>query len=212
MMNQLISIILLGEGLLTGLMLTIMVGPVTMIILRSGIEINRLGGVWAACGTWVSDFIFIALTYWMTSRIEVWANDTTNKLLLYLTGGMGLLLVGLIMTRVKRNPVQQINIPSVYRYTQAFASGFVVNSLSPFTLFFWLGAAVFLHMQDAHPLFYYAGLMLTLGIGDITKAWLAPKLTLWLNAHYVYWIQVISGIVIAVTGVYIVYLGLAGYQ
>ena len=65
-------------------------------------------------------------------------------------------------------------------------------------------------MQHGNPLYYYAGLMLTLGMGDFSKAWLAPKLTQWLNAHYVYWIQVIAGIVIALTGVYIVYLGLAG--
>ena len=209
-MSHLLSIVLLGEGLLTGILLTIMVGPVTMVILRSGIEVNRTAGVWTAIGTWVSDFVFITLTYWMTASIETWATQETNKFALYLIGGLGLLTVGLMMMRVSRTKVKEDQIPTVYHYSQAFDSGFIVNSLSPFTLFFWLGAAVFLHMQNGHPLYYYGGLMLTLGMGDFTKAWIAPKLTQWLKAHYVYWIQVIAGITIALTGVYIVYLGMTG--
>jgi len=59
-------------------------------------------------------------------------------------------------------------------------------------------------------LYYYVGLMIALAAGDFTKAWLAPKLTVWLKDKYVYWIQVVAGICIAVTGGYIVYLGIAG--
>ena len=58
-MSNLLSIVLLGEGFATGMMLTIMLGPVTMIILRYGLQVNRLAGLWAAAGTWVSDFVFI---------------------------------------------------------------------------------------------------------------------------------------------------------
>jgi threonine/homoserine/homoserine lactone efflux protein len=205
-----LSFVLLGEGLITGLMLTLMLGPVTMVILRSGLEINRRAGIWAAAGTWVSDFIFIAVTYWLTISVKTWANEPSIKLSLYIIGGCGLSLMGLLMTRVKRKPVPEQHKPSSIRYTQAFISGFLVNSLSPFTLFFWLGAAVFLHLQLEPPVYYYAGLMFALAAGDFTKAWLAPKLTVWLKDKYVYWIQVVAGICIAVTGGYIVYLGIAG--
>lgn len=191
-------------------MLTLMLGPVTMVILRTGLEINRRAGIWAAVGTWISDFIFIAVTYWLTSSVKTWANEPSIKLSLYIIGGCGLTLMGLLMTRVKRKPIPEHHQPSSFRYTQAFISGFLVNSLSPFTLFFWLGAAVFVRMQLEHPLYYYVGLMLTLALGDFSKAWLAPKLTQWLKAKYVYWIQVVAGVLIAVTGVYIVYLGIMG--
>jgi len=191
-------------------MLTLMLGPVTMVILRSGLEINRRAGIWAAAGTWVSDFIFIAITYWLTFSVKTWANEPSIKLSLYIIGGCGLTLMGLMMTRVKRKPVSDQHKPTSLRYTEAFVSGFLVNSLSPFTLFFWLGAAVFLHLQSEPPLYYYVGLMIALAAGDFTKAWLAPKLTVWLKDKYVYWIQVVAGICIAVTGGYIVYLGIAG--
>ncbi len=202
--------ILFGEGLISGITLTLMIGPVTMIILRSGIEINRKAGVYAAAGTWVSDFIFIAITYWMTAVVENWSSDPSTRLKLYLVGGAGLLLIGLFMMRVKKKTYNQVVYQDGMRYIKAFFSGFLINTLSPFTLFFWLGAAVFLHLQKVSPLYYYSGLMLTLGIGDFTKAWIAPRLTKWLKEHHIYWFQIVAGILIACTGGYIIYLGFAG--
>jgi threonine/homoserine/homoserine lactone efflux protein len=203
--------ILFGEGLMTGLMLTVMLGPVTMVILKNGLEINRMAGVWAAAGTWVSDFVFISLTFWMTASIEQWSLQSDNKFTIYSAGGTGLFLMGMVMARVKRKQNGIQDLREVSGYSRAFISGFLVNSLSPFTLFFWLGAAVFLHLQAEPPIYYYAGLMLTLGIGDFLKAWLAPKLTTWLKEKHVYWVQVVAGVLIAVTGLYIIFLGVNEY-
>src|SRR5512139_2007009 len=100
-MAQLLSIMLFGEGFLTGVMLTMMLGPVTMIILRYGLQINRVAGVWAASGTWVSDFIFIGLTFWMTQAIEEWSQQPSIRLTLLLAGGFGLFLMGAFMLRAK---------------------------------------------------------------------------------------------------------------
>ena len=62
--------VLFGEGFVTGLILTMMLGPVTMIILRYGLQVNRMAGLWAAAGTWVSDLVYIWLTYWMTHTLK----------------------------------------------------------------------------------------------------------------------------------------------
>lgn len=202
-----LSIGLWFEGMITGIMLTMMLGPVTMIILRYGLQVNRVAGVWAAFGTWVSDFLFIGLTYWMTSSIEQWSSQPGIRLFLFLAGGFGLLVMGLLMLRIRQKSMDMISHVTSGNYVRAFTGGFLVNSLSPFTLFFWLGAAVFLHLQVENPLWYYGGLMLALAVGDFTKAWLAPKLTLWLKEKHIYWLQLIAGILIAVTGLYIMIFG-----
>ncbi|HEY3387063.1 MAG TPA: LysE family transporter, partial [Saprospiraceae bacterium] len=189
-MMHLLSIMLFGEGFLTGAMLTMMIGPVTMVILRYGLQVNRVAGVWAASGTWVSDFIFIGLTFWMTTAIDTWSQQPGIRLALFLVGGFGLLMMGALMLKTRRKAFSQTMESVTSSYAQAFGSGFLINSLSPFTLFFWLGAAVFVHLQPHAPIWYYVGVMLALGIGDFAKAWLAPKLTLWLREHHVYWIQV----------------------
>lgn len=206
-MTNILSAVLFGEGLLTGLTLTVMLGPVTMIILRNGIQVNRLAGVLAAAGTWVSDFVFIGFTFWLTSYVEEWTQKPDVRLGLYLVSGLGLLIMGLLMLRQKEKKLEGNIEENQANYFSAFMGGFLVNSLSPFTLFFWLGAAVFLHVQADNPFWYYAGLMLALASGDFTKAWMAPKLTIWLKEKYVYWIQTGAGIVIAATGLYIIILG-----
>ena len=207
-MSTLLSAVLFGEGLATGMMLTVMLGPVTMIILRYGLQVNRQAGVWAATGTWISDLVYIGLTFWMTTTIDQWSQQPGIRLKLFLGGGSALLIMGALMLRVKQksfNAEAEV-LPS--SYVKAFMGGFLINSLSPFTLFFWLGAAVFLHLQSDDPIWYYAGLMLALAAGDFTKAWLAPKLTFWLKDSHVYWIQIVAGVLIAGTGLYVVILGL----
>ncbi len=207
MSAYLLSLVLFGEGFLTGLTLTAMLGPVTMIIFRYGIQVNRMAGVWTAIGTWVSDFVFIAITYWMTTSVNEWTESPNVRLWIYLLGGFGLFLMGVMMTMVKRKSFTPTDTPASGSYVKAFVSGFIVNSLSPFTLFFWIGAAVFLHLQSDNPIWYYFGLMLSLATGDFLKAWMAPKLTHWIKDSYVYWVQVIAGILIALIGIYIVVLG-----
>lgn len=207
-MSNLLSIVLFGEGFATGMLLTIMLGPVTMIILRYGLQVNRLAGIWAATGTWVSDLVFIGLTYWMTTTIDLWSQQPGIRLAMFLVGGFGLLMMGALMLRVRKKSFNSEEDVVKASYVQAFVGGFLVNSLSPFTLFFWLGAAVLLHLQSGNPIWYYAGLMLALAAGDFTKAWLAPKLTSWLKESHVYWIQIVAGILIAGTGLYVMIVGL----
>ena len=201
------SLLLFGEGFLTGLTLTIMLGPVTMIILKYSVQVDRVAGVWAATGTWVSDLIFILFTFLLTASISGWSEDPAIRFWIYLVSGFGLLIMGLLMIRTRKDHVLTGNEEKQTGYVRAFFGGFVVNTLSPFTLFFWLGVAIFLHLQSENPSWYYAGVMLSLAIGDFTKAWLAPKLTLGLKGKYVYWIQIVAGILIAITGIYMIGYG-----
>lgn len=208
MAGYLLSIVLFGEGLLTGLTLTVMVGPVTMIILRYGIQMNRNAGVWAASGTWFSDLIFIAGTFWATASIAEWIQRPSIRQGIYIAGGCGLMVIGLMMARTKRQGLNLVEEHSARNYARAFLGGFLVNSLSPATLFFWAGAALFLHLQNDHPAWYYLGVMLSLAMGDFIKAWMAPKLTQWISDKYIYRVQVIAGILIALTGIYMIGIGL----
>lgn len=207
-MMELLSIVLFGEGFLTGITLTAMVGPVTMIILRYGMQVNRIAGVWTAIGTWISDFVFIAATWMMTSTLKSWTEDPRIRIWIYIIGGTGLMLTGFILLRGKSSSFDTSEKISAAGYTQAFAGGFIVNSLSPFTLFFWIGAAFILQMQSDNPLWYYVGLMISLAMGDFAKAWLAPKLATLIKEKYIYWVQLIAGIAIIITGIYIIGMGI----
>ncbi len=207
MAGHLLSIILFGEGLLTGLALTVMLGPVTMTILRYGIQVNRMAGVWAATGTWVSDLIFIAGTFFLTTSLNEWTENPSVRFWIFAGSGLGLIILGLWMTKSEKQSVTPGEFPTSRSYTEAFASGFLVNSLSPFTLFFWIGAAIILRIQGENPAWYYIGVMISLALGDFIKAWMSPKLTRWIKDKYVYWFQVAAGVLIVITGMYMIGIG-----
>ena len=204
MSSALLSIILFGEGFLTGITLAIMIGPVTLVILRYGMQVNKIAGVWAATGTWISDVFFIAATFWMTATLSALTAQRDVRMWIFIVGGLGLSTMGAILLRTRRENLYGNGKITTGSYTQAFASGFLVNSLSPFTLFFWIGIALILHMQPHNPIWYYAGLMLSLAIVDFVKAWMAPKITRWIQDKYVVWIQIAAGGVILMTGLYLI--------
>ncbi|MEO5905495.1 MAG: LysE family transporter [Saprospiraceae bacterium] len=210
--SHLLSLVLFGEGFLTGITLTAMIGPVTMVILHYGIQVNRVAGVWAATGTWISDLIFIVFTFWTTASLAEWIEQESIRLWIYILGGCALLFFGGLMAMSRKPPVKENVRYTGSSYAKAFFSGFFVNSFSPFTLFFWVGAAVFLHLQNDKPVWYYIGVMLSLAIGDFAKAWAAPILTRWIREKYITLVQVIAGVVIAMTGLYIIGMGIFGYE
>ncbi|MDQ3015612.1 MAG: LysE family transporter [Bacteroidota bacterium] len=196
------------KGFLTGITLTMMLGPVTMIILRYGIQVNRKAGVWAATGTWISDLVFIAITFWATAFLAEWVERDNVRVGIFLVGGIALIVMGYILARSKSEYIDQDNRHTIASYTRAFLNGFFVNSISPFTLFFWIGAAILLRMQLHPPIWYYVGLMTSLAGGDFLKAWIAPKLTLWIKDQYVQKVQFMAGIFIILTGIYMITKGL----
>lgn len=207
MIGQLLSIVLFGEGILTGLTLTAMLGPVTMTIFRYGIQVNRMAGVWAAIGTWVSDFVFIAGAFFMATSLNRWTQDPSVRFWIYVGSGIGLTIMGLWMTQAKGKPVTSGEHSTSKSYIEAFASGFLVNSFSPFTLFFWMGVAVIFQIQNKNPALYYTGVMISLAAGDFIKAWMSPKLTRWIKDKYVDWFQVVAGVLIVITGIYMIGMG-----
>ncbi len=198
---------LLGQGFITGLVLALMVGPITMTILHFGISVSKTGGFLAAAGTWTSDLVLITLTFWLTQDLEAWTHKPGVETGMHLIGGVGLIGLGLFMAQSRT--VKQVVEPGQVggKYLRAYIAGFLVNSMSPFSLLFWLGTAAYLHMQSAPAVWYYVGLMSALVILDSLKAWIAPKLAIWVKANQLRWVQIVAGLVVAGTGGYILVLG-----
>jgi threonine/homoserine/homoserine lactone efflux protein len=198
------------NGLVTGLLLTSMVGPITLTILRYGVVVGHRAGLAAAAGTWLSDIVFILPTWFLTAGVEGWLEQPGVKPTLHVLGGLGLIALGGQLVRKTRHAEVQPADVTRRHHLQAFVAGFFVNSFSPFTLFFWLGAAVFLRAADGWAGWYYMGLMTTLMAGDTAKAWMAPKLAARVAAHHYRWFEIGAGVVVALSGGYVIVRGIVG--
>jgi len=202
---------LLVNGLVTGLILTSMIGPITLTILRYGVVVDHRAGMAVAAGTWVSDVCFILPTYALTAGLEQWLEGSGVRSGLYIIGGLGLLAVGVLLMRKTGQGPADLRGLARRRYGQAFVAGFLVNSLSPFTLFFWLGVAVFLRAGEGWAGWYYLGVMLALVAGDTTKAWLSPRLAARIAAHRFRWLEVAAGGAVILSGGFVLVKGLVGF-
>ena len=80
--------------------------------------------------------------------------------------------------------------------------GFLLNTINPFTVFFWLGIGGSLVSMHAHErLSFFTGMFAVLIAADTLKAWGAKKLKQWLTPTIVVKIQKAIGFLLIVFGI-----------
>jgi threonine/homoserine/homoserine lactone efflux protein len=83
--------------------------------------------------------------------------------------------------------------------------GFLLNTINPFTFFFWIGISGLVFSNDSpsesDALYFYGGLIGTLVVTDTVKVALAKLIRRWLKPHNILWLRRISGIAFIVFGV-----------
>lgn len=126
------------NGIALGFLLAAMVGPVFFALIQLSISKGFEAGAMLAAGVLVSDFIFILIAWLGNEAIQ---NNLYLKQTLGLAGGLLLITSGILsLTRksaaAANKPALQITAKNP---VNIFLKGFLLNSLNPFVLFFWLG-------------------------------------------------------------------------
>jgi len=168
------------EGIGWGLFLTILIGPIFFALVQAGIEYGFRAGVAVGLGIWLSDLLFIGLMFYSFNYIqEVVAIEGFDRWL-GLIGGVILILFG-VGTFLKPPPKidfsGQLNVDRKNPYGALFAKGFLVNSLNPFTVGFWLammsGLGSKVHWGNSEYYIFFGSIMGTIIFTDSLKAFLA---------------------------------------
>lgn len=181
-----------------------MVGPLLFAILQAGIERGFRAGLAVAGGIWVSDVLYVlALRYGMDALtsltalpdFKVWAGMAGGMLLigfglgnlvLKKTGGMPLSL---------SEPVQlpENSVKGQRTYLAYWLRGFLLNTVNPFTVFFWLGIAGAVIIpngwENRQMLVFFGGMLGTLIITDTLKAYAAKRVRHFLTPEHTRWVQ-----------------------
>lgn len=202
-----IESIIKGSGL--GLILAISVGPVIFTILKQSINNGHKGGFSFVAGVWLSDIILVVISN-MFSSIVVEALAFKNTI--GYTGAAFVLSLGIYYLFFKKVYFgEDKNVLLVQfgkkAFTKAFMSGFLINTLNPSVMLFWLiNATAFAASHTINERIVIFGVCLLINIvADIMKVMLAAKVRHSLTPDNIRIINKISGSILILFGVAIIY-------
>jgi len=195
---------MLLEGILLGLTLSLMVGPLLFAIIQAALERGVQAGVAVAMGLWTSDVLFIMLIYFSASALAAFTALPNFRLWAGLLGSLLLIIFGIASLLSRRNIQSAARRRPPGKLAGYFLRGFLLNTINPFTVFFWLGIGSGIvaanREQSLGLLRFFLGMMLTLAIADLLKAWGAKYLCRWLTPQHVMQVQKGIGLLLIVFG------------
>lgn len=197
------------EGLLFGLTLSILLGPIFIAITQSSIEKGYKAGLAVGIGIWVSDLLFIVLTYEFIHRISHIVNGEFFQLSMGIIGGLVLIGFGLYTIFSKVKEIASSEIAGAKNYLQFFTKGFLVNTVNPFTFIFWISViSTYVLARDItgwQSLQFLVSILVVIIITDSLKIFLAQLLRQYLQGVHLLWINRIAGAALAVFGILLIF-------
>lgn len=190
------------NGIVSGIVLAFLIGPVFFTILQTSIERGFWSGVFVAIGVSFSDAIYILVAY--LGLIQFMETGNFRRYLAY-GGGIVLLLFGLYYLMVKSRRLTHYNPDKIQprsRFRLA-AKGFIINGLSPMVLFFWIatvgvGTAQLGYTSSKDAFIFFASIVGTVFTTDCIKAKLADKLRLLITPQFIRVMNIVLGIVLVI--------------
>ncbi len=196
------------NGLLFGLTLTILLGPIFFALVQAGLERGFRAGFAMGMGIWVSDVIFIVAVYLSVSRIVGVTEIEGFKLWVGIAGGVILLLIGLL-TLLGKPPEMNASILTKKKLGASYLvlgiKGFLINTINPFTFFFWISVMTAVVLKEEYSVSdatqFFVAIMLIIVTSDMAKVYLAKYISSKLKAHHVLWMRRISGSALIAFGI-----------
>jgi len=192
------------EGILIGLTLSVLLGPIFIVLIQASIEKGTKAGILAASGIWISDLIFIILAMSFVNRIGSYINNESITFWLGIIGGLVLIGIG-IATFMRKASIQfdksEMGRTGLISY---LIKGFMVNTVNPFTFFFWLGTiptlAVNRDLNLTETWLLTGGVLGTIIFTDSLKIFLAKLIRKLINERTLNLINKIAGSALIIFG------------
>ena len=197
------------KGLALGFALALSVGPIIFTIIKQSLNSGHKGGFSFVAGVWVSDILLVVLSNTLTAVVS--ALDE-HKQTVGLLGGAFLVLMGVYFAFFKKAKIARDSDSPDARFrkrdmARIFASGFIINTLNPGVIFFWLGNTTLLaanHTLDERVVIFSVCLLLNMS-ADVAKVMMAGKLRNKLTVKTLSVINKISGTLLIMFGLGLAY-------
>ena len=218
---------LIVNGMLLGLTLSFLIGPILFAIVQAGIERGFRAGLSLASGIWTSDLIYIFVIYHSVGLIETLIERPYFKFWAGLIGGIVLIGFGIgslvlgpaslpdgkkestadkVLDKLDGKEPEGVDHNwKRWGYLGYWLRGFLINTINPFTIFFWLGLSSAVIIPNGwkadQALWFFGGMMGTLMVIDTLKAYAAKRIRELLTPKHILLVQRAIGIVLIIFGV-----------
>lgn len=166
------------KGISLGLLIALLVGPVFFLLIEVSLNKGFVQALFLAIGIALSDTTFIVLIY---SGLAQFSENSTFTRYMGVGGGVILTIFGLFMMfkKAKENKSIEIQIEKKQRF-KYFLKGFILNTLNPSVLFFWVGSvgliSTELGYQTKSVFLFFSCTIGTVFLTDLLKIQLAKRL------------------------------------
>ncbi len=193
------------KGLALGFVLALSVGPIIFTIIKQSLNNGHKGGFSFVAGVWVSDILLVVLSNTLTTLVSRALEHTR---VIAFCGSAFLIAMGVYFVFFKKVSLGRDSAGNDARFrkrdmARVFASGFIINTLNPGVIFFWLGNATVLsltHTLKERIIIFSVCLIVNMS-ADVGKVMMAGKLRSKLTLKTLSIINRISGTILIGFGI-----------
>ncbi|MFK7947125.1 MAG: LysE family translocator [Saprospiraceae bacterium] len=195
------------KGLSYGVVLSFLVGPIVFTLLQASLERGIKIALSVGLGVWISDFLFIATVFFGLSSISEISTLPNFKFFLGSVGSVVLIAFG-IGTLLNNKPVDKNQKVKENGYFAHFIKGFLINTINPFSVFFWLAMSTEIITNNANnqqAVVFFGAILSVIILTDLLKVVLAKQVSKYLTPKHIIMFRKIVGSVLIIFGIILIY-------
>ena len=198
----------LFNGLFFGLALTILLGPIFFTLVQAGMERGFRAGLAMVIGIFVSDLLFFTSVYLGLKEVIALTQAKGFSISVGIAGGIILFLIG-VLTILRKPPKTKKLFLSKKKqrisYLGFLLKGFLINTLNPFTFFFWISVMTAVVLKNNYTtqqaILFFSGIMLVITCSDSLKVYSAKYISQKLKPIHILRMRQISGTALIIFGI-----------
>lgn len=204
------------KGIITGFILSIMIGPVFFLLLETSIRKGVRSALAFDLGVFLSDLIYIVIAYFFFAQVASLTSGDKSYLF-RLFGGIIFILFGAVtLIKKPKSTVSddQDTVNSRKDYWLLGLKGFLLNFANPAVIFYWFSVIALGAKKSDNSelgdniLIYIAIILITFFSVDVLKIIGAKKLRPFITDKVLLVLNRLTGIIILVTGTFLFTKGL----
>lgn len=198
---------LILKAVVTGFILSVMIGPVFFILLETSIRKGVRAALAFDIGVLLSDLIYITIAYIFYAEVEKLSKGSP---VMSIAGGTIFIAFGLVtlLKKPKQDTGKEEEEPNnqTKDYIMLSLKGFLLNFANPAVIFYWFSVIAFAAKKEGggvhgnHTLIFLSILLCTFFSIDILKIMGAKKLRPFITERVLIGLNRLTGLIILISG------------